>query len=250
MESVLWTLGGLGTLWWVANYHWWRLPKPDFWPRILMYHSVEPGEASGMNVTPEQFERHLAYLSNRGYRFLTMSELRDASTDELRESKTVVLTFDDGFANNHTWAFPLLRRYGARATIYLAPDIQGIKALTEEQVKEMSDSGLVEFGAHTLTHVNLTSVPDDEARRQIEGSVQKVARTTGRPCRTFAYPFGRYAPQHVDMVRDSGCDTAVTVRKAIDDPSGSWLELPRVGISGKMNAWQYHIALTRGRYRF
>ena len=101
------------------------------------------------------------------------------------------------------------------ATIYLTPDIQGIEALSSSQIKEMQTSGFVEFGAHTMTHVNLTKADNDRAQKEIIQSKEAVEKLTGISCYSFAYPYGRYNEQHVQMVKNAGFTTAVTTKKAI-----------------------------------
>lgn len=228
----------------LAHYNFWRPVADSQLPRILMYHSVEPGEATGMNISPDRFERQLRQLQKRGYTSTTLSELSNPSTYR----KTVAITFDDGFRNNYSYAFPLLKKYGFKATIFLSPEIEEIETLTPEEIQEMYKSDLIEFGAHTLHHINLTTVDDQTAQQEIAGSIEKVEQLTGQPCRTFAYPFGRYEPKHVEMLKTAGIEKAVTVKKRIR-PLNNLLEIPRLGVNGKANSLQFHLILTRGRYR-
>jgi len=237
-------IGSLGLLWLLAHYTIWRPRRPWDLPRVLMYHSVGPGQGTGMNVPPERFGAQLRYLKKRDYRSLTLSELGQ-TTDH---HKAVVITFDDGFHNNYTHAWPLLKEYGFKATIFLSPEIQGIETLRPEQIREMADSGTVEFGAHTLHHVNLTRTDAATARKEIDESIAWVEKVTGRPCTRFAYPYGRYGPEHIEMLKQAGIDLAVTVKKAIR-PLAQPLEIPRLGVNGKANLLQFHLIMTRGRYR-
>lgn len=232
----------------LVRYQFWRPRRPAHWPRLLMYHSVSPDQEDGMNISPRRIERHLVVMKRLGYRFVTVSELRDLWEQGVREPM-VALTFDDGFANNYQYLFPLLKKHHIKATIYLATQIEGIAALSQQQIKEMHASGLIEFGAHTCHHVNLLLMQDEQAKREIEQSVQAVREMVGQ-CRTFSYPYGRFDERHVAMVAATGCDTAVTVKKAIAEPSQRWLVLPRIGIHGKTDALQLYVALTRGKYRF
>jgi len=234
----------LALLWLLSHYTVWRAPRPWDLPRVLMYHSVEPGEATGMNVPPKRFEAQLRYLRKRGFRSLTLSEL--AQTPD--HHKAVVITFDDGFRNNYTHAWPLLQQYGFRSTIFLSPEIEGIETLQREQIREMADSGAVEFGAHTLHHVNLTRSDADAARKEIDESIAWVEKISGKPCTSFAYPYGRYGPEHIGMLKQAGIDLAVTVKKAIR-PLQKRLEIPRLSVSGKANLLQFHLIMSRGRYR-
>lgn len=248
MSTALLALLGVvlfAALLYVLGRHTFWLPhRPAHWPRILMYHRVDHEPPSGMNCPPARFEQHLQWLKRGGYSFATMSELTQAAAD-----KTAVLTFDDGYADNFEQLFPLLKRYQAKATIYLAPEIAGIRKLTPEQIRLMQASGLVEFGAHTLRHVNLTQQAPNDAEHEIRASKAAVEATTGRPCASFAYPFGRYRAEHVAMVKQAGYQSAVTVRKAIAPTEGPRYEIPRISMSGQASWLQFHIALRTGRYK-
>jgi peptidoglycan/xylan/chitin deacetylase (PgdA/CDA1 family) len=230
----------------LARYHFWRPVKSWELPRVFMYHSVGPGEPTGMNLPPAKFEQQLSFLAKHGYQTCTMSELV-ARTGPF-DRRTVALTFDDGFANNYDEVFPRLKQHQCKATIYLSPEIEGISKLSPAQIAEMAASGLVEFGAHTLTHIALLRTADDIAEAEILGSRRAVEQLTGQPCLTFSYPYGRYTSAHVAMVQGMGFTSAVSVRKAIE-PLGNLFEIPRIGIHGRTDLLQFHIALTRGKYR-
>ncbi|MBK7299291.1 MAG: polysaccharide deacetylase family protein [Moraxellaceae bacterium] len=140
----------LAMLWLANRYQLWRVSKPMSWPRLLMYHSISNEPPTGMNTSPETFASQIAWLKKQGYVFCTVSELLTMS-----KPKAIAITFDDGFANNYHQAFPLLKKYQAKATIYLAPEIAAIDKLTTAQISEMQVSGLIEFSAHSMTHLNL-----------------------------------------------------------------------------------------------
>jgi peptidoglycan/xylan/chitin deacetylase (PgdA/CDA1 family) len=235
-----------------ARYTWWIPPKPweKGWPRVLMYHqtcsSLLPG---GMNTQPECFERQLNWLISKKAVFCTLSELADKMNRD-EEGRFVALTFDDGFADNYEEAFPLVQKCGAKMTIFLAPENSAVRALSANQIQTMQQSGLVEFGAHTLSHKNLTALDDATAQHEIRASMDAVARLTDHACRCFAYPFGRFEEKHMQMVRESGMPYAVSTKKRIRpwskiDP----LAVPRISINGKMNRFQFYLAVSRGKYR-
>jgi peptidoglycan/xylan/chitin deacetylase (PgdA/CDA1 family) len=250
------------------RYAWW-LPAVSYrHPRILMYHMISPAPAGakfrGLRVTPDQFERQLRYLRDHGWRFVTMAELM-AQTPDLPE-KTVALTFDDGYEDNYTQAFPLLKKYQAKATLYLVVDrhhrdwstykkahhdsgeLAREPKLSDWQVTEMLASGLVELGAHTLTHANLTAADEASRWREIAESRSVLESRFVTAVESFAYPFGLYGPSDVAAVHKAGYTSAVTVLEGIEARAADRpFELRRVKISGKDSFFAFRLRMRRGR---
>ena len=236
----------IGILVLLGNYTIWLPYRAAKLPRIIMMHQVTPhAPASGMNMQPQKFEQFLKLLIKKNSIFCYASEL-----EEYIDKKNVVaLTFDDGFLDNYQYAYPLLKKYNIKATIYLATQIEGIEQLQAEQIQEMFNSGLIEFGAHTQHHVNLLQIDDEQAYQEILKS-KKDVETLISDCRSFAYPYGRFNEKHVEMVRQIGFKNAVSTRKKIERYSeNNHLKLPRISASGKMNQLQMRIALAKGRYK-
>lgn len=240
----------------MGNYNFWRIPKNKFFPRMLMYHSIEsknlfpPDLPASLNIDPKTFEKQIKYLIKKGYVFLKASELLTFTENKPH----VVLTFDDGFYNNYKNAFPILKKYNAKATIFLCPEDSELKSvfktLSEKEIKEMQDSGLVEFGAHTYTHKNLTRLKDSDAEKEIKLSKDYVEKVTNKKCDSFAYPYGRYNDKHVEMLKKYGFKLGFSIKKRIFPKQKlNPYKLPRLGIIGKMNMIQFHIMVTRGKFR-
>ncbi len=243
---VLTTLSVLGALALLNRYQFWRIPKPATWPRLLMYHSIAVEPPTGMNTPPEKFEQQLAWLTKQGYRFYTVSELLTVAN-----SKAIAITFDDGFANNYHYAFPLLQKYQAKATIYLAPEIADIDKLTPAHITEMQASGLIEFGAHSVSHINLAQTPTVQAQQEISDSKAQVAALTGVSCHSFAYPFGRFSDETMQLVKLAGFSSAVTTKKKIiANLQQQALTIPRISTHGAMDGLQFRVAVSRGRFKF
>ena len=247
MIVMMYVLLGVVVLVIANRYQLWRIPKPKSWPRLLMYHSIAPDAPTGMNTPPAVFEWQIAWLKKQGYCFCTVSELFESAAN----TKKIAITFDDGFANNYHHAFAILQKYQAKATIYLAPDIPDIDTLTPEQISQMQASGLIEFGAHSLHHINLSQADTTQAHTEIMGSKECVEQLTGQACVSFAYPFGRFNQQTVDLVKAAGFNSAVTTKKNIiaDVRKHAWT-IPRISTHGAMTKIQFYIAVTRGRYKF
>ena len=237
LAAVLYLLG---------NYTFWLPLRSAELPRVVMLHQVTPHEdASGMNMPPAKFEQLLQYLAEKKAVFCFVSEL-----DQYQGQRNVfALSFDDGFMDNYQYAYPLLKKYQAKATIYLATQIEGIEKLSIDQIHEMSDSGLIEFGAHTQHHVNLLKLSDDQAFAEMQASKQDVEALVGR-CPSFAYPFGRFNARHQQMAKEIGFKNAVSTRKKVEayTPENQF-NIPRVSTHGAMNAVQMRIALAKGRYK-
>lgn len=235
-----------------ARYGFWLPSGPRKAPRLFMYHSVTDDNApDGLTISPQHFGEQLADLKQRGYRFLTASQLAERIlAGETDHAKIAVITFDDGYEDNYTQAFPLLRQHGVCATIYLSPAYKEITFLSEAQIKEMAASGLIEFGAHTYNHVNLTKVPADVAEAEIVKSKHVAEALSGQACVSFAYPYGRYADEHVQMVRKAGFTNAVTTKKRLRVANPAEIfRLPRMSVDGRMNKLQWRIMLQKGRYK-
>jgi len=218
-----------------------------------MYHMVselQPGQKMrGLRVSPQAFEKQLSWLSKKGFHFATMSDVaRGAALPE----KTVVLTFDDGFEDNYTKAMPIMQKYGARGTLYLVIDrhhrdwsvskkahhdsgeLAREPKLSDQQVREMVESGLFELGGHTLTHCNLNSCSEENKRREIEECRIRLQSEFNTPVNSFAYPFGIYSSADIPLVRDAGFTTATTTAEGIDLTPDNF-QLKRIKVSGKDN---------------
>ena len=230
----------------LGNYTFWLPLRSAKLPRIVMLHQVTPhAEASGMNMPPAKFEQLLQYLVKKRAIFCFVSELDQYEG----QSNVFALSFDDGFQDNYQYAFPLLKKYNVKATIYLATQIEGIEKLNTAQIQEMSASGLIEFGAHTQHHVNLLKLSDEEAFAEMQASKKDVEVLVGK-CLSFAYPFGRFNDKHQQMAKKIGFKNAVSTRKKVEAyTETNQFNIPRVSTHGAMNALQMRIALAKGRYK-
>lgn len=206
--------------------------------RIITYHSVRPvGAEPGLRssyVDPQDFDRQLAWLYQTGYQVVSLSDLaeRVAAGGQV-PNYWVCITFDDGYADNYQHAYPVLKRHGAPFTVFLVTGRIGRdpEFLTVEQVAEMQ-ADLGSFGGHTVDHVSLSSLPLDEARRQILESKVQVEQITGRHAEHFCYPFGHYNAAVETYVREAGYRTCCTEQAGAVRSRSTLLRLRRVGILG------------------
>ncbi len=156
---------------------------------ILMYHAVSD-DMWGINslfVSPEDLRAQLDYLTQNGYDPIFFSDLPHLSDYD----KPILLTFDDGYDDNYTELYPILQEYGVKATVFVITGMLGDEHyLTEEQVQELSQSGLVDIQSHTVTHTELSLLSYDDQDDELAQSRLDLARITGKLPYALAYPSG------------------------------------------------------------
>ncbi len=172
---------------------------------VLTYHSIDDS-GSVVSVSPHKFKEQMDYLKKKGYRTISPDEIVE-SIEKKRglTDKTILITFDDGYKNNYTDAFPILRENGFTAIVFLTtehcernndwdgqhPSIPVLPMLSWDEIREMDQYG-IEFGAHTQTHCRLAEVNIDRARSELTGSKKEIEEKLGKPVSFFAYPFGSF----------------------------------------------------------
>jgi peptidoglycan/xylan/chitin deacetylase (PgdA/CDA1 family) len=181
---------------------------------ILIYHHVVPGRsASVLFVPPETFEQQLKYLQDNGYRSVSFDDLADClEYGAPLPERPVILSFDDGWENQFTYAFPLLQKYGFSGTFYVVTGyLDHQNFMTVDQLKTMIAAGMT-IGDHSRTHPALPSIGNPQRLKdEIAGSKSWLEERLGVAIDTFAYPYGSYTAAVVAAVRAAGYRTARTV---------------------------------------
>jgi peptidoglycan/xylan/chitin deacetylase (PgdA/CDA1 family) len=187
---------------------------------ILCYHRFGPNKSS-MTVTASAFEGQMEYLARNGYRVVSMTQFaRFLEGKEPMPKKTVVITIDDGYRATYQVAYPILKKYGFPATVYLYSDFVGATdAMTWPQMQEMVRSGLVEIQPHSKTHSNLTiKLPGESEpryaermRREVESPVSLINERLSLASFSYAYPYGDVNDLVADLLARQGIRLGVTV---------------------------------------
>jgi peptidoglycan/xylan/chitin deacetylase (PgdA/CDA1 family) len=266
--SILITLFIFFLLYFSWKYAWWKKAINYKHPRILMYHMISEhkkgAKFNSLRVSPSMFEKQISYLASSGWTFYTMSEI--ANNKRTLPEKSVAITFDDGYEDNFTNALPILKKYGAKATIYLVVDrhnrewsslrkaknnsgeLKKELKLQDEQVREMINSGLIEIGSHTITHPNLSKLTIQQKHHEIFESKKNIDNLFHIQCNSFCYPFGIFNKDDMQLVQDASYTNATTTKTGISDLcQENIFKISRITVSGKDNFLSFLLKLRHGK---
>jgi peptidoglycan/xylan/chitin deacetylase (PgdA/CDA1 family) len=210
---------------------------------ILLYHAIGTGADARFaewEVAPELFASHLALLARCDYEVLTV---RDLAERGMRAERAVVVTFDDGFADFHDEAWPLLRRYGFPATVFVTSGFVGgtsgwLHRLGEErrpmldaaQIAELAGAG-IEIGAHGHEHLQLDTVSERAAWADITASKASLEALAG-PVTSFAYPHGYNTARVRRQVARAGFTAACAVGDGMATEADDRFAMTRIVVRG------------------
>jgi len=213
---------------------------------ILVYHQIAEAPKKGapfrgLYVTPAAFSRQMALLKMLGYTGMSMTDLQPYLRGE-KSGKVVGITFDDGYLNNLTNALPALQKQGFTSTCYVVDGLLGktnvwdasigmaqTPLMTAEQLLQWQAGGQ-EVGAHTQEHVDLMTVSEITAWKQIAKSKTDLQTLLAKQVNHFCYPYGKFDERHSTMARQANYATATTTARSRVMPGTNLLTLPRVPV--------------------
>jgi peptidoglycan/xylan/chitin deacetylase (PgdA/CDA1 family) len=228
---------------------------------VLMYHSIPeaaPGAGLGyydIRVPLRDFAEQMDYLDANGYAVIGLEEyIGMAAGNGSLPRDAVAVTFDDGYRDNYTNAFPVLRQHGFTATVFLATDYMDLKHATAfvseetgisegpemlrwEEIGEMSENGIT-FGSHTMSHKRLDSLTDKDFEYEISRSKGIIEERTGRNVSCFCFPYAfpggmtskRFRERSGQALRDSGYRLGVTTAIGRNLPGSDIFFLRRIPV--------------------
>ncbi|HEX2722803.1 MAG TPA: polysaccharide deacetylase family protein [Gemmatimonadaceae bacterium] len=230
---------------------------------ILLYHKVADAAPAtnypAIHIPAALFEAQMTMLSRVG----RVISLADYLAYRRGQSKlpvnAVVLTFDDGYRDNYETAFPILRRLGLPATIFLPsaligqtnvwdPDEPKVPLLDIAQIREMQRAGIA-FESHTCTHPRLTKLPPEEALRELRESRESLEQMLGVDVRTIAYPWGSHDATVMGLARKAGYEAGVIVRRRTNFDHTPMLALRRISVRPSSSPARLAWDLFRLRWR-
>jgi glycosyltransferase involved in cell wall biosynthesis/peptidoglycan/xylan/chitin deacetylase (PgdA/CDA1 family) len=256
----------------IQNHFYWRGVRraskdSNIWAQltsgipILMYHAVGlPNEPAGPFVMPAfHLLSHIAWIKRFGYQVISLDQFLSCQHERrFPPMRSVIITFDDGYLDNFTRAYPILHRHNIAATIFLVSDyvghtnkwdnagqLAGRPLMGWSQIKELATQG-IKFGAHTCTHPLLPAISPTQAFAEIINSREHLERELGKPVNVFAYPYGEHDQSIQAMVEQAGFTAGCTINAGLNSLITPAMGLYRTEIKGTDSVVRLWLALWLG----
>lgn len=214
--------------------------QTKFDSRIILYHEINETEAPketqySVRTTIRRLEENIKEIDARGYTFISLAMLRDFwNGNRALPKKTVVVTFDDGYVSNYKLAFPILKKYNVPTTIFVTVSAMGDTGhFNWEQARKMEKSGFITIGSHSWKHVKHNKLDEKTLKEYYRKSFATLEEHLGkRQYKLFAYPYGLYTPQTIQLAKKAGISMQMTTNSfALDMEHLNFDCLPRITMS-------------------
>lgn len=198
---------------------------------VLNYHKIDNMNIS-LSVTPSDFDRQMKYLKDNHYNIITPDMLYNHLTKGTAlPAKPVLITFDDGYEDNYKNAYPILKKYGFTATIFVVTGLVGKypNYLTWAQCRELKKEGFF-IESHTVSHKSLTELTSEQIKAEVVQSKKTLDEKLHQNTYYFAYPTGTYNLYIAQILKDAGYRGAFTIKYGTVDNSSNLFALERVPV--------------------
>ncbi len=260
MHVIIILFAGISFIGFSLRFNWWRIPREGI--RVLMYHKISRGDAKKekLRVSPEDFSRQLRYLKEKGYKSISLKELKEYFERKRKfDFHPVILSFDDGYKDNYLNAVPILREHGFSAVFFISTAYVGKDNIWDINDKEVGEPMMdwneikalcgqgFEIGSHTVTHADLTEIPREEIVKELKDSKKMLESGLGVEIAAVSYPFGHYNGEVMRIASDTGYLLGIATRHGINAESGNPLAVKRILIRGYDRWLDFVLNVTRGR---
>jgi peptidoglycan/xylan/chitin deacetylase (PgdA/CDA1 family) len=214
---------------------------------VLCYHDLQPVAKNDMTNTPSNFEAHMKWLKDHGYETLSIDDLVAIMKRKKPEPpKAVVLTFDDGYEGVYKYAYPTLKKYGFRGTLFLVTSVMGNEAppmphLTWPQIEEMDKEDVIRAEVHAYAmHIKLGQRLDEEKRKgeppadiqnDLSRAKAEIQNHTHRRVDFIAWPFGDYNTDLIRLAARLGYYAMIDTEYGLNHPGDSVMKIKRLRLS-------------------
>ncbi|HOL23024.1 MAG TPA: polysaccharide deacetylase family protein [bacterium] len=216
---------------------------------ILAYHRVNPFyKKDALTVSPENFRRQIEFLLKKGLKPVHPEKY-------IKNPSSLLITFDDGYADNLWYALPVLKQLNIVPIIFLTVNYIGTdiifsrysdkekdRFLNWKEVKEMSEAGVI-FGSHSLSHPHLTQLNEKKLIEEVSLSKKIIEEKTGKEVLYFCYPYGDFNEKVIEKVKESGYKSAFVTPPRGKKVKETDYTLIRTGIYGHNNFLMFRIKI-------
>ncbi|KEI93172.1 deacetylase [Clostridium botulinum B2 267] len=217
---------------------------------VLMYHSIDYEKGNELRLPKEQFKEQMEYLKNNGYTTLTLNELYNfLEKNKPIPEKSIVITLDDGYVDNYTNAYPILKELGFNATVFVVTsNIDKNKdTLTSKQIKEMDEAG-IQIASHTYNHDKLDDLSYEKQLETMKKSKDNLEKILNHKVDFIAYPYGKWNETTIKAAKYAGYKMAFTTDGRWSNKENGIYSLDRVYISSLRDMENFKERITNPNY--
>lgn len=224
---------------------------------VLYYHSVTDEATDDENekelrVPVAKFKEQMKYLKDNNYYTLSMDEFYGyvKNGDKVPE-KSVLITFDDGFKNNYDNAFPIMKEYGLKGSVFVITSMVDKVGLymTSDEISAISKDGFIDVESHTVGHEKLSQISKEDTMKTLKDSKVFLEKYSGKKVDTIAYPFGIYDEATINSVKEAGYTMGFTTEMGWAKPKSDLYRIPRVYVNAKKDMNTFVDRLTNPNYK-
>ena len=208
---------------------------PDKGIPVLMYHSISTDPQNSLCVSEKDFNAQMEWLSSQNFHALTVDQLYNAlATGASVPEKPILITFDDGYKDNYTAAWPILQKYGFVGTFFIITNAIVPSRIDWDQLKDLVKHGN-SIGSHTVNHLDLRTMKDSQQESELANSKKILEEHLGVKVNSFCYPSGKYNQTTINLLQKLDYKIAFTTDTGRVHSGDDPLKLTRLRISGGMS---------------
>lgn len=199
---------------------------------ILMYHSIGYEKNNRLRIPQQQFKEQMKYIKDNGYTTLTIQQLYNFFVENKPiPKKSVVITFDDGYLDNYEYAYPILKEFSLKATIFVTPNTidKSNGYMTSKQLKELQGNG-IDIESHTFNHEELNNLSYEKQLKTLKESKEVLEKILDKKVNYIAYPFGKYNEDTIKAMKNAGYTMGFTTGGKIARKDDGIYTLHRIGV--------------------
>lgn len=200
---------------------------------ILMYHSISAADTNNsLLVPPDMFRQQVKYLKEAGFTPMLLEDVVEVFSTGYVPKKPVAITFDDGYADNYSEGYKILKEFDMKATFFIITnntDADGYY-LSSDQLKEMKNAGMG-IESHTSRHIEFPNIAREDKKAIIQEAIDALKDKVGVDSKFLCYPVGRYDEETMEVAEEMGVKAAVTTEGGIATASDGLYSLKRIRMS-------------------